>query len=379
MGGNGSEDGRRDQALCATRGGDRLELLMADTAQPIGRNLEVVRREPFNAETPAAVLADAITPTSRMFVRSNFAVPMLAGESHRLAVTGAVGRALEISVGELRAMRESCREIAVTMECAGNSRLHMCPLPAGEPWSNGAVSTCRWTGYPLRQLLERAEVGAQAIELLIEGADSGAASDASTDGFARSLPIAEAMREDVLLAFDVNGEPLTAEHGAPLRLIVPGWYGMASVKWVSRISALTHPFEGYFQKRRYVYEERDRTTTPVTRMRVKSIITSPADRGTIERGSTKIAGWAWSGYGRIVRVEIAVDGNGEWREAELHEPRSDHAWVRWSLNWDADQSGRHVVRSRATDALGNSQPDAISWNRLGYGNNAVRPVVFTVE
>ena len=352
---------------------------LIERTQPIGSKLDLVKRAPFNAETPAAALANAITPTNQIFVRSNFAVPTLAGESHRVAITGAFGREHNVSVAELRSMRASCREIAVTMECAGNSRLHMCPLPTGELWSNGAVSTARWTGYPLRRLLESARIDAQAIEVLVEGADSGATCNGTPTGFGRSLPIAEAMRDDVLLAFELNGEPLTASHGAPLRLIVPGWYGMASVKWVTRISALTHPFDGYFQNQRYVYEERDRTTTRVTRMRVKSIITSPADGGTIVRGSAEIGGWAWSGSGRIVRVEVAVNGGGGWRDAELHEPHSDHAWTRWVLSWKADQPGRHVLRSRATDADGNSQPDAISWNRLGYGNNAVRPVVFTVE
>jgi DMSO/TMAO reductase YedYZ molybdopterin-dependent catalytic subunit len=358
---------------------DRSDGQVIESTESVARNLVLVKRAPFNAETRAAALANAMTPTNQIFVRSNFAVPTLPGDSHRVAITGAVARELDVGVGELRSMRKSCSEIVVTMECAGNSRLHLCPLPTGELWSNGALSTSRWTGYPLRQLLESAEVDAQAIEILVEGADAGTTSDGTTAVFGRSLPIAEAMRDDVLLAFDVNGEPLTAAHGAPLRLIVPGWYGMASVKWVTRISALTRPFEGYFQNQRYVYDERGRSTTPVTRMRVKSLITSPARGETIERGKMEIAGWAWSGNGRIVRVEVAVDAGGEWSEAKVQESRSDHAWVRWTWQGEADQPGRHVVRSRATDAAGHSQPDAISWNRLGYGNNAVHPVVFNVE
>ena len=352
---------------------------LIESTHSVDRSLDLVRLTPFNAETPAAALAKAITPTNQIFVRSNFAVPALGGETHRVTVTGAVRRELAISVGELRSMREARRDIEVTLECAGNSRLHLCPLPTGELWSNGALSTSRWTGYPLRHLLERAELDAKAIEILVEGADAGTTGDGTTTGFGRSLPIAEAMRDDILLAFDVNGEPLTAAHGAPLRLIVPGWYGMASVKWVTRISALTHHFEGYFQKQRYVFEEAGRTSTPVTRMRVKSIIVSPAEGERIERGRMEVTGWAWSGTGRIVRVEVAVDEGDDWREAKLQEPGSDHAWVRWSLQCEASQPGRHVLRSRATDAAGNSQPDAISWNRLGYGNNAVRPLVFTVE
>ena len=352
---------------------------LIESTHSVDRRLDVVRVAPFNAETPAAALVNAITPTGQIFVRSNFAVPALAGESHRVAVRGAVGRQLDISAGELRSMTKAHRAVAVTMECAGNSRLHLRPLPVGEPWSNGAVSTSRWTGYPLRLLLDSAELDESAVEILVEGADSGVGSDGTTMGFGRSLPIAEAMRDEVLLAFDLNDEPLSAPHGAPLRLIVPGWYGMASVKWVARISALTRPFEGYFQKQRYVYEEEGKPATPVSRMRVKSLITSPADGDTLERGAIEIAGWAWSGNGRIVRVEVAVDGGGGWRDAELHDSSSDHEWVRWSLQWAAEQPGRHVLCSRATDSAGNSQPDAIPWNRLGYGNNAVRASVITVE
>jgi DMSO/TMAO reductase YedYZ molybdopterin-dependent catalytic subunit len=228
-------------------------------------------------------------------------------------------------------------------------------------------------------LLERAEVDSNAIEILVEGADTGPTSDGSTAGFGRSLSIAEAMRDDVLLSFDVNGGPLSAAHGAPLRLIVPGWYGMASVKWVTRISALKHHFEGYFQSRRYIYDEPGREPTPVTQMRVKSMITSPGNGTTITRGVIDIAGWAWSGNGPIARVEVAIDGGSGWRDAELLEPDSEFAWTRWTLRWEPGLPGRHALRSRATDAAGNTQPDAISWNRLGYGNNAVRPVVFTIE
>jgi DMSO/TMAO reductase YedYZ molybdopterin-dependent catalytic subunit len=234
-------------------------------------------------------------------------------------------------------------------------------------------------GYPLRLLLESAELDAHAVEILVEGADSGVSGHGTTTGFGRSLPIAEATRDDVLLAFELNGEPLDPAHGAPLRLVVPGWYGMANVKWVTRISALTRPFEGYFQTQRYVYEEWGKPTIPVTRMRVKSLITSPADGDTFERGVIEVAGWAWSGNGRIVRVEVAVDGGDGWCDAELHDSSSDHEWARWSLQWLADQPGRHVLRSRATDSAGNSQPEVISWNRLGYGNNAVRASVITVE
>lgn len=352
---------------------------LSQSTDPIGQDLELVKHEPFNAETPTSALANAITPTTQIFVRSNFAVPALAGEAHRLAITGMVAHAFDISVGELRSLRQLCSDVTMTMECAGNGRIDLCPLPTGELWADGAVSTSRWTGLPLRILLERAEVDANAIEILVEGADTGPTSDGSTAGFGRSLSIADAMRDDVLLAFDVNGGPLTAAHGAPLRLIVPGWYGMASVKWVTRISALPHHYEGYFQSRRYIYDEPGQDPTPVTRVRVKSMITSPAAGTTIARGVIDIAGWAWTGNGSIARVEVAIDGGSGWRDAELLQRDSNFAWTRWMLRWEPDHGGRHALRSRATDSAGNTQPDAISWNRLGYGNNAVRPLVLRIE
>ena len=340
--------------------------------------MDVVKRTPLNAESPSKALTCAITPTTEIFVRSNFAIPTLTGDAHRLIVTGAVRHGVDISVSDLRSMRHMCSEVTMTMECAGNNRIGLCPLPSGELWDTGAVSTSRWTGVPLRVLLERAELDANAVEILVEGADTGVTSDGSTARFGRSLSIAEATRDEVLLAFAVNGEPLPASHGAPLRLVVPRWYGMASVKWVTRISALAHRYEGFFQRQRYIYDEPGHDPRPVSRIRVKSMTTSPQHGESVRLGEIEITGWAWSGDGPITRVEVALDGGSTWRDAELSVPESEFAWTRWSLRWEPDHPGRHAVRSRATDAAGNTQPDAIMWNRLGYGNNAVRPVVFAV-
>lgn len=340
--------------------------------------MDVVKRTPLNAESPSQALTCAITPTTEIFVRSNFAIPTLAADAHRVIVTGAVKRGVDISVSDLRSMQHVCSEVTMTMECAGNHRIGLCPLPIGELWDTGALSTSRWTGVPLRVLLERAELDANAVEILVEGADTGLTSDGSITRFGRSLSIAEAMRDEVLLAFAVNGEPLPASHGAPLRLVVPRWYGMASVKWVTRISALVHRYEGFFQRQRYIYDEPGRESRPVTRMRVKSMTTSPQNGGTLRLGEIEITGWAWSGHGPITRVEVAIDGGSAWCEAELSVPESEFAWTRWSFRWKPTHLGRHAVRSRATDARGNTQPNAIAWNRLGYGNNAVRAVVFAV-
>jgi DMSO/TMAO reductase YedYZ molybdopterin-dependent catalytic subunit len=195
--------------------------------------------------------------------------------------------------------------------------------------------------------------------------------------FARSLPLPDALAPNALLALEMNGAPLTPEHGAPVRLVVPGWYGMASVKWVTRISVITTPFTGYFQTRRYVYQMGN-GTEPVTRMRVKSIIVAPTEGSAHDPGTLRVWGWAWSGTGAITRVELSV-GDGDWRDAKVEAPTSPHAWARWEIDVNVERPGRYVLRSRATDATATSQPDAPEWNQLGYGNNAVQPVVIEIR
>jgi len=346
---------------------------------PATPSLVPVKLAPFNAESAVRRLESALTPVDAFYVRSNFAVPDLVAAEFRLRVAGVVARELTLSLDELQALPP--RAIATVMECAGNNRLQLAPLPQGEPWHCGAVSAGEWTGVPLRDVLERAGIGPGVTEILFEGADHGRPGDGPGDiRYARSLPLAEALAPDVLLAYALNGAPLTRDHGAPLRLVVPRWYGMASVKWLERIEARTVAFDGYYQKSRYVYVGRDgRPSTPVTTMLVKSLVTSPDEGETVARGPCVVRGRAWSGAGEIVRVEVAIGGGGHWRDAELLPAAGPCTWRAWRLPWTAEHSGRHAVRSRATDSAGNVQPDAPPWNALGYGNNAVRPVVFTVS
>lgn len=336
-------------------------------------DLEVIRHAPFNAETPAPALRAAETPAANVYVRSNFTVPEL-GATHAISIDGHVDAPFSITAAELRTMPQ--HTLHATMECAGNSRLSMVPLPPGEPWHHGALSTMRWSGVPLASVLERCGVKRGAVEVLFGGADAGVRSDAEgVVTFERSLPLTDALHPDTLLALAMNGEPLTQAHGAPVRLVVPGWFGMANVKWLSRIEVRTEPYTGYFQRKRYVYEE-VADVTPVTRMRVKSMIASPADGATCGTHTT-VEGWAWSGEGAITRVDVAVDGGDAWMQAELGEPASTYAWTPFRCALVLPEKARCVLRSRATDAAGNTQPDAIAWNRLGYGNNAVRGIVVT--
>ncbi|HEX5435825.1 MAG TPA: sulfite oxidase [Gemmatimonadaceae bacterium] len=350
---------------------------MSAPPDPNTDTLVVVKPSPLNAETPTPALAAEVTPSRHVYVRSNFAHPQLDDGAHRIAVGGAVHSPFAIDMSELRAL--PMHTVVATMECAGNDRSSMRPPPPGELWRSGAVSTARWTGVPLAAVLERAGVHTEAVEILVEGADAGPREDSvGPVTFGRALPVADALQPDTLLAMMMNGEPLARPHGAPVRLIVPGWYGMASVKWVTRIEALTTPYRGYFQRKRYVYEDAS-ATSPVTRMRVKSMIVSPEDGDVVASAPLLVQGWAWSGAAPIVRVEVAIGGGDTWRDAQLGAAASTHAWTPWELQCDVPQPGRYALRSRATDGAGNVQPDAARWNRHGYGNNAVRTVIIDVR
>lgn len=338
-------------------------------------DLVVVRPDPLCAETPEAQLATPITPARSVYVRSNFTLPEL-DDAHRISIGGAVASPFSLSASELAAMPQ--RHVAVTLECAGNGRLGMDPVPSGEPWRYGAVSTTLWSGVPLRLLLERAGLQSAAVEVVASGADSGPREDAEGNvQFMRSLPLADAMHPDTIVATQMAGEPLTTHHGAPARLIVPGWYGMASVKWLTTIDVVTTPFDGYFQRQRYVYDVNG-DVEPVQRARVKSMITTP-QHGSVGGRSLLVQGWAWSGAGAIDRVELAINDAPIWIDAALGTPASAYAWTPFEAEIMLPDVAHATIRSRATDAAGNVQPDRIAWNRLGYGNNAIRAITVSVR
>lgn len=338
-------------------------------------SLDVVKYMPYNAETPEKALIYSVTPSENVYVRTNFDVPDLS-EDHMIYVEGAVQHQLTLTIDALKKMPQ--KSVIATMECAGNDRLGMHPMPVGEPWRSGALSTIKWTGVSLATILGMAGVSDEAVEVLFTAADIGPREDADGDvRFTRALPIGDALLEDTLLVLSMNDEPLKPEHGFPIRLVVPGWYGMASVKWVTRIEVTTKPFKGYFQTKRYVYNDIN-GIKPVDRILVKSIITSPENGERISRHAT-ISGWAWSGFGSITLVEIAIEGGEIWYEAKLGKSDSKYAWTPWSLNITFPHPGRFAIRTRATDSSGAIQPDQIVWNQLGYGNNAIRHIIIDVD
>jgi len=326
-------------------------------------------REPLNAETPLERQAGVITPASRHYVRDHFPIPKAA---ERLAIDGAVRTPLQLDLDDIRALPP--RSLVVTLECAGNGRAFLDPPVAGEQWRTGAVSTAEWTGASLRAVLEMAEPLATAVEVLFIGADAGTPADVGTRiAFERSLPIADAMRDDVLLAYAMNGDDLPPEHGAPLRVIVPGWYGMASVKWLARLRVLERAFDGFFQTKRYVVGDK-----PLREIAARALIASPRDGDRLRARPFVMRGYAWSGRGDLARVEVSVDGGRSWRDAALDDALSPYAWRPWHAAIAPHEGGQLVLLARAVTADGKQQPLEEIRGALGYANNAVRPVRIAV-
>jgi DMSO/TMAO reductase YedYZ molybdopterin-dependent catalytic subunit len=330
--------------------------------------LTMIQPEPFNAEAPPEALAGEITPTRLHYVRSNLPLPEHDGT---LEIGGAVEIPATLTLGDLRALPSA--ERVVTMECAGNGRLGQTPLPVGEPWGGYAVSAARWKGAFLHEVLMQARPAPYAIDVRFSGADHGRYHEFRDLTFMRSLALTHAAdpAAEILIAYEMNGEPLTPDHGAPFRLIVPDWYGVASVKWLKRIEVLTQQYAGEFQIGHYMYEWADRPHEPVTTMRVRSRITDPAPGATIPAGSYTVRGKAWSGTGPVTHVDVSLTGEGDWYPANLETRKGPYLWQDWSFDWTVTRPGRHTLRARATDAHGNVQPDVPPWNRLGYGNNAI--------
>ena len=265
------------------------------------------------------------------------------------------------------------------MECAGNGRTGMSPRPEGQPWVLEAVGTAEWTGVPLRTVLEEAGVADGAIAVLFGGMDRGT-EDGRPTSFERSLSLADAHRDEVLLAYAMNGQPLPPQHGFPLRLVVPGWYGMASVKWLERITLIDRPFEGYHQVRGYCLRQTpEEEGEQLSRMRPRSLLTPPgipesnSRERRLEPGPVTVRGRAWSGLAEIARVEVSADGGAQWSEARLAPADSPWVWQAWEWEWDA-QPGTHELCCRATDGTGETQPLEPTWNLGGYVNNEVQRV-----
>ncbi len=334
-----------------------------------------------NHGIPLEALAFDVTPEGLHYLLIHYDIPVVDPDAWRLTVGGRVGRELSLSLADLRS--RPATTLAVTLECAGNGRAHLSPRPLSQPWLLEAVGTAEWTGTPLRGVLEDAGLGDEAVEVLFSGLDRGV-EGGEVQCFERSLRVDDALRDEVLLAYEMNGRPLPPQHGFPLRLVVPGWYGMASVKWLERITVLDAPFEGYQQARGYrMRQEPDEEGTPLSKMQPRSLMIPPGipDFATRERtltlGSTTVRGRAWSGFGHVERVEVSVNG-ASWDDAELGPQPSAWAWRSWQWDWEPADPGAYELRCRATDSAGNTQPLEALWNLGGYANNQVQVVPVVV-
>jgi DMSO/TMAO reductase YedYZ molybdopterin-dependent catalytic subunit len=327
-----------------------------------------------------------VTPVGMHYLLIHFDVPHVTDAARwTLSIGGLVDRPLTLSLAEIRALPQVTKR--VTLECAGNGRAAQSPRWQSQPWHHEAVGTADWTGTPLKPLLERAGLRADAKDVVFYGIDRGF--DGVEHDYGRSLTPALALRDDILLVTAMNGQPLLPQHGFPLRLIVPGWYGMASVKWLNRIELIDHAFQGQQQVGTYIYRQKASDPgVPVTTMRVKSLMVPPgipdwySRARLVDAGAVELVGRAWSGNGvGIARVEVAIDG--VWRDAALDPPHLDpqkvaFAWRGWRCAWTASP-GERTLMCRATDANGDIQPLEQRFDYSGFGNNQVHTLAVTVR
>ena len=331
-----------------------------------------------NHGMPLEALRYDVTPLGLHYLLIHYDIPTIEAATWRLRVGGLVRHRLELDLDAVRSL--PARTVRVTMECAGNGRARLQPRPVSQPWLVEAVGTADWTGVPLREVLGSAGVDPSAVEAVFTGADHGVERGVEQD-YQRSLPMAEAFGQDVLLAYEMNGVTLPPQHGHPLRLVVPGWYGMAQVKWLVGIELVSRPFTGFQQEVAYRLRQRpDEHGDPVTRIGPRALIVPPGfpdfmSRARIVRpGPVLLEGRAWCGRTPVSRVDVSVDDGDTWAPADL-DPPGEHpwAWRRWRHTWIAEP-GHHVITARATTSDGQTQPIDQAWNRGGFANNATHRI-----
>ncbi|SDW38892.1 Mo-co oxidoreductase dimerisation domain-containing protein [Marinococcus luteus] len=338
--------------------------------------LKTLSLEPENQETPIPFVGNEHVHSSLFYRRNHFPYPQSPAAG--VTIDGLVDSPGFISLEDIQALPS--RTVETVLECAGNKRSLFEPKAFGEPWGKGAISQGKWKGVPLKALLGKAGWDKEtAVEVITAAGDAGERPDKKdVYAYTRSLPVEKAMDPDTIIAYEYNGQPLSFKHGAPLRLIVPGWYAMASMKWIERLTVSKEAFEGPFQAIDYVYyphKNSRKDAFPVTTMNVNSIIQSPADMEITKEGTQVIEGIAWSGEAVIELVEVSTDGGQTWAEAQL-EPRSDtpYTWTKWFYEWPEAAAGEYTLMARARDAGGRQQPMQAFWNQKGYGYNAVETI-----
>lgn len=348
-----------------------LEAAPDEILAALGKERDLVPYGGGNFGMPIATMepeGELIVPTERFFMRSNGPVPIIDPELWRLRLTGAVRSEIALSLDDLQRMAQ--RTITAVLECAGNGRTRYEPLPEGTPWRHDAAGNAVWSGVPLADVLDRAGVRDGVVDVVAQGGDF--------PEMRRGLPLAVARDPGTLLVLRMNSEPLTVAHGGPVRLLVPGWAGIASTKWLVALELIDHAFAGFWNSDNYVYWSADGTPLrPVTEMPVKSIIGAPAMDAVLSPGRVEIAGYAWSGQGAITLVEISLDGGTTWRPSPLRSG-GRRSWTRFRYDWQASP-GSYRLLARATDERGLRQPVTTAWNAKGYAQNGIHAIDVTVQ
>ena len=327
----------------------------------IENGLLVRERDPLNLEMPFETVDGFTTPNEVFYVRCHFPIPAINPAQWSVSVEGEVDAPFSLTYQEL--LKLESRTFAATLECAGNNRMFLESKVKGVQWGLGAVGNASWSGVPLSALLDRARVKSGALEVILEGGDQGEIANpprpAGPIRYARSVPLEKA-RRDVLLAHTMNGETLSASHGFPLRAIVPGWYAMASVKWLQRIVITDKPFAGYYQSIDYSYWKRAAglpTLVAITEQQIKAEIARPQNGEQVRSGTTvRIHGAAWSSDADSTKVEISVDSGATWQIGRLLGASVKNAWRLWEYEWTPVKSGTQILMAKATDSQGRVQP-----------------------
>lgn len=346
-----------------------------------GESKTIVRSaRPADLEMPLDGFNQWITPVDRFFVRCHTYTPSPVNlPEWKLKLDGVVNQPLALSMDDLKKLPRV--EMVAVLECAGNGRSFYEPHVAGTQWAFGSVGNARWTGVRFRDVLEKARLKTSAREILLDGADTPLG---TMPKFQRTIPMSKAQDPDTLLVYEMNGKPLTIEHGFPLRLIAPGWAGDSWVKWLRHIEVLDHEFDGFWMKTAYRHPpghvEPGAAVDPaamvsVTDLAVKSVIATP--HGSIKPGPVSIRGTAWSNTSPVTRVDVSVDAGKSWQAAKLGKDQSRYAWRLWELSWKAGQ-GEQTLIARATNAAGQVQPLSQEWNPNGYLWNVAQPVTIQV-
>ena len=353
--------------------------------QPKLRDGKIVRsEEPLNLEMPFENLDGFITPTKSFYVRTHFPIPKIDRNKWRLRVEGEVETPFETNYSELIKLESA--KIPATLECAGNNRNFLDPKVKGVQWGLGAVGNAEWTGVPLSILLDRAGIKPSAREIILEGADRGKLEDPKSPAgeikFSRSIPLEKA--RDVLLAYKMNDVDLPAEHGFPVRAIVPGWYAVASIKWLQRIVVTDKPFNGYYQTLDYAFWKRRGDVAELvalSEMQTKAEIAEPREGETVSASSNvRVHGAAWTGNGEITKVELSADSGSTWNEAKLLGESKPNAWRLWEFNWKTPaKPGKQTLIARATDSKGRTQRIDRDLDRGTYMVNHLLPISVDVR